>query len=57
MALNDPGRMIDQVWADIPVYYPGIGVDIMQIMPNHIHGIISITNVGAGPCARPNDLT
>ena len=54
MVLNDAGRMVDQVWVDIPLHYPGIGVDIVQVMPNHIHGILVIEPVGAGPCARPN---
>ena len=53
MVLNDAGRMVDQVWADIPVHYPGIGVDAVQVMPNHIHGVLVIEPVGAGPCARP----
>ena len=53
MILNDAGRMVDHVWADIPRHYPGIGVDTMQVMPNHIHGILVIYPVGAGSCARP----
>jgi len=55
MVLNDAGRMVNQIWADIPRHYPGIGVDIAQVMPNHIHGGVVIDTVGAGPCARPND--
>ncbi len=51
MALNDAGVMVQAIWAEIPKYYGGIGIDMFQIMPNHIHGIII---VGAGPCACPN---
>lgn len=39
MGLNNAGRMIQTVWAEIPVYYPGIDIDGFIIMPNHIHGI------------------
>jgi len=52
MVLNDAGQMIVTVWNEIPQYYPGVGVDVFQIMPNHIHGIIII--VGAGPRACPD---
>ncbi len=51
MVLNDAGRMVQIVWDELPKYYPGIGTDTCQIMPNHIHGIIVI--VGASPCACP----
>ena len=42
MILNDAGLMVDQIWADIPLHYPGIGVDTVQMMPNHIHGVVVI---------------
>ncbi len=35
----------------MPSCYPGIDIDALQIMPNHIHGIIV---VGAAPCGRPD---
>ncbi len=52
MQLNDAGRMVNDTWHEIPDHYPGIELDVMQIMPNHLHGIIVVC-VGAGPCARP----
>lgn len=30
-----------------------MGADAFIVMPNHIHGIIVLNSVGAGPCARP----
>jgi REP element-mobilizing transposase RayT len=36
MLANDAGRMIHDTWREIPIYYPGIELDVMQIMPNHI---------------------
>jgi len=64
MLLNDAGRMVQSVWNELPVYYAGIETDAFIIMPNHIHGIIVITDpsttsaaavvVGAGPCACPD---
>ncbi|MCK6509065.1 transposase [Myxococcota bacterium] len=40
MRLNDAGRMIQTVWDEIPMFYPGVDVDEFVIMPNHIHGIV-----------------
>ena len=50
--LNDAGRMVKDVWEEIPIHYSNIELDAFVIMPNHIHGIINI--VGAGPCACPD---
>lgn len=57
MHLNDAGKMIDIIWHEIPSFYPGVEIDAFQIMPNHIHGIIILSNfdsvVGVGPRAYP----
>lgn len=57
MLLNTAGRMVTDTWHQIPQHYAGIELDIFQIMPNHIHGIIVINPVGVGPCAHPHPLT
>ena len=53
MQLNDAGRMIDKIWHEMPEHYPGIELDVMQIMPNHLHGIIVVREVGTAPRGRP----
>jgi len=47
MQLNDAGRMVDETWYEIPDHCSGIELDVMQIMPNHLHGIIVVRVVGA----------
>jgi REP element-mobilizing transposase RayT len=56
MILNEPGRMIETVWMEIPVFYPGICIDAFQIMPNHFHGIIIIdyTDIISNPAQSDN---
>jgi len=54
MRLNDAGRMIDETWHEIPHPFPNVELDVMQIMPNHLHGIIVVREVGADLCVRPN---
>ena len=58
MHLNDAGRMVASVWDELPIFYPGVGIDAFVVMPNHIHGIIILHAdpshlVGAGPRACP----
>ncbi len=53
MHLNDAGRMIQTVWAEIPAFYPGVDVDQFAVMPNHVHGIIVLA--GGTPDGRTRD--
>ncbi len=46
MILNKFGMIAKQCWLDIPSHYPNVKLDEFVIMPNHIHGIIVIKNVG-----------
>ncbi len=62
MALNDAGEMIEKTWHEIPQFYTKFAIHEFAVMPNHIHGIIEITNndsipvsVGAGPRACPDN--
>ena len=50
MELNDAGRTVQSVWDELPVHYGNAQLDQFIIMPNHVHGIIVLTNdiVGAG---------
>ena len=43
MVLNEVGRMVTDIWAGIPSHFPNVELGEFVIMPNHIHGIISIT--------------
>ncbi|MFH1038037.1 MAG: transposase [PVC group bacterium] len=64
MVLNDAGGMIRTVWDELPIFYLGIGIDVFQIMPDHVHGIVIVgatprgcppgrPPVGAPPCGCP----
>ena len=43
MVLNKLGRYVKESWFDIPNHYPLVELDSFVIMPNHIHGIIIIS--------------
>ena len=61
MVLNDAGRMVNIIWNELPINYPGVNIDEFQIMPNHVHGIIVLDNGQArGPAptnGQPRDST
>jgi len=47
MQLNEAGECARQCWLDIPNHYLSVNLDEFIIMPNHVHGIIRIIDVGA----------
>jgi len=53
MLVNEAGWMIHETWHEIPDHYAGIELDVMQIMPNHVHDIIVVREVGTDPCVCP----
>jgi putative transposase len=54
MQLNDAGRMIDIWWNKIETKFPNIQIGDYCIMPNHFHGMLFISSVGADPCVCPD---
>ncbi|MBN2249280.1 MAG: transposase [Campylobacterales bacterium] len=44
MFKSNAGRMVEQIWYQIPVYNPGIHLHEFTMMPNHIHGIVELEN-------------
>jgi REP element-mobilizing transposase RayT len=57
MRLNECGRIIQKRWNDIPIHFPNVELGAFITMPNHVHGIIFITNKRRGEVPSPrNDL-
>lgn len=56
MICNEKGQIVQSVWDDLPKHYHHIALHACVIMPNHVHGIIEISEpiespespVGAG---------
>ena len=53
MSLNRAGEMVSHVWKGLPIRFPNVRVDNIVVMPNHIHGIVDILNVGAPLVGAP----
>jgi putative transposase len=47
MVLNAFGQIADECWRSIPEHFPSVELGASVIMPNHVHGIIIISGVGA----------
>ena len=47
MHLSKIGQVAEECWEEIPRHFPDIDLDAYVIMPNHIHGILVIGDVGA----------
>jgi len=61
MVLNAGGRIAQTCWLDIPNHFPHAILDEFVIMPNHVHGIIMITelngNDGGGGETGAKDIS
>ncbi|MFH1943097.1 MAG: transposase [bacterium] len=47
MILNRFGQVVEEKWNNIPKHFPHTRNDTLGVMPNHIHGIIFIIDLGA----------
>lgn len=57
MILNQLGIIAYNEWMKLPKRYMNVELDVFQIMPDHIHAIVSLTNVGATlAVARDNTM-
>ena len=48
MQLNEIGVMVQHGWEWLPQQYPYVAIDAFVVMPNHFHGILTITDVCEG---------
>src|SRR5688572_26032115 len=42
--LNTGGNVVNDCWMEIPNHFPNTRLHSYVIMPNHLHGIVEITN-------------
>jgi REP element-mobilizing transposase RayT len=43
MQLNEFGKWVDACWKRLPTHFPHLQLDRFVVMPNHIHGILTLT--------------
>jgi putative transposase len=42
--LNAMGTIVQQIWNELPTHYDGVDLDAFIVMPNHVHGIIILSD-------------
>jgi REP element-mobilizing transposase RayT len=52
--LSEMGKIAEQYWREIPVHFNDIILDEFVVMPNHIHGILSIVPTPKPIVETPN---
>ncbi len=55
MMLNEFGVLVQNEWLKTGIIRPNINIDAFVIMPNHLHGIIIITDNDNGHSRNPRD--
>ena len=53
MVMNDAGRMVEQVCQEMPQVIRGVEIGCFQIIPNHFHAIIRLTQDGGMDPSKP----
>jgi hypothetical protein len=53
MHLSETGNIAFQMWHEIPVHFPFIGLVAFVVMPNHINGIIAAAFAWSIGCGIP----
>ena len=44
MILNNAGEMVQTIWNELPQHFQNVESEAFVVMPNHIHGIVAITD-------------
>jgi REP element-mobilizing transposase RayT len=57
MTLSAWGRLIAEEWAALPQRFAHIALDAFVVMPNHVHGIITIVDDGRPGASRTGAVT
>ena len=56
MRLSAIGKMTNQYWQEIPIYFNQIELGPCIVMPNHIHGIIFINDISNFYVSEPEAI-
>ncbi len=54
---NDAGQMVIAQWEALADRFPGVEIDALVVMPNHVHGIVWICDGKPTPRANANRAT
>ena len=44
MVLSEWGAVVQERWQALPLHHPNVSLDVFVVMPNHLHGIVVISD-------------
>jgi putative transposase len=53
ISASEYGMIVEEVWAGLPSRFEGLVCDALQLMPDHLHGILIITHLPGAQGAKP----
>jgi REP element-mobilizing transposase RayT len=56
MHLGAAGGLVESAWRALPSIHKDVAIDVFQVMPNHLHGILAMRGATAAPEARRESL-
>ena len=56
MTLSHAGQVVETCWYRLPHRFRAVELDEFVVMPNHVHGIITLTENGPGPSPALHDV-
>lgn len=56
VTLSTYGEIVQRAWEGLPDHYANLGLDAFVIMPNHIHGVLVLTEVARTSSERVHGL-
>ncbi|MDT8346810.1 MAG: transposase [Flavobacteriaceae bacterium] len=56
MKLSEIGNLANNFWMEIPEHFPFVKLDAFVVMPNHVHGIITIDHSRDDSCIIPTEI-
>ena len=54
--LTHAGEIVRSVWSGLPSHYANVECDEFVVMPDHVHGVIVLTDDGAGFKPAPTNV-
>ena len=56
IVLNQMGEAVSACWADLPEHYEHAVLDAFVVMPNHVHGIVTLSDAPVGVSDAPTTV-
>ena len=53
MGMNPYGCVAAECWDEIPKHFPNVQLNVMVVTPNHVHGVLFLTDGRSTACRAP----